>query len=208
MKSLTKFDGIFVANGFEFIDDEELHDRKGNAKLHPAEQLARLAGGIREFGFLVPLLIDDENRIIAGHGRRLAGRAVGMQVFPCVRVGHLTKAQVRALVLFDNKIAETGFDQSLLKVELTELADLDEELLGLTGFTADELDNIINALDRAPEKVGDGEKKKAPELRFGSQKVPLSESELQALESLADLYLRQNGDLIGFVEKALLKSYA
>jgi ParB-like chromosome segregation protein Spo0J len=207
MKALTNNGDIFVTNEIEILADDDLIDRKGNSKKHPPEQLARLAGAIREFGFTVPLLVDEGNVIIAGHGRRIAGRSVGMEAFPCVRASHLNAGQVRALVLFDNKIAETGFDPALLKVELEELRDLDEELLGLTGFDAAELDKLTADLEGDDDEGNDGDEPKAPELRFGEQKIPMSGPELQALEMLAETYLKKHGDFVGFVEKALLKAH-
>jgi len=207
MKSLVENGEIFVASNITLIPDELLRDRKGNSKKHPADQLARLAGGIREFGFVVPLLIDGNNEIIAGHGRRLAGRAVGMSEFPCVLAEHLSQEQVRALVIFDNKIAETGFDLALLKVELDELRDLDAELLGLTGFTDAELAKLASDLEGGSEDDKDPSAK-PPEIRFGDHKLPLSLAESSALDALVEMHLAKYGDAIGFVEKTLLKGYS
>lgn len=195
---------VFVAEQIEMIPAELLKERRGNSKKHPPEQVARLAGAIREFGFTVPLLIDARNGIVAGHGRKLAGVAVGMRRFPCVRVDHLAPAQVAALVLFDNKIADTGFDPALLRVEIEGLRGLDEELLGLTGFTDAELDALSKDLE--PEKPGK-EEKKAPEIRFGPHKIQVSLPELQALEGLVEIHLSKFGDLVGFVEKTLLNPH-
>lgn len=196
---------IFVASQIEMLHHSDLIERDKNSKNHPPEQIARLKGAIREFGFTVPLLVDNAGNIIAGHGRKLAGLALGMRHFPCVRAGHLTGAQIDALVLFDNKIAETGFDPALLRVEIEGLKDIDEELLGLTGFSDKELDEILADLEPEPEK--DKDKKKPPELRFGEHKIPMSAAEAKTLDALVEMHLSKHDDLIGFVEETLLRGY-
>jgi ParB-like chromosome segregation protein Spo0J len=76
-----------------------------NARLHPTEQVAQLAASIGEFGFNVPVLVDDAGVLIAGHGRVLAARALGLEEVPAIRLGHLTEAQARAYRLADNQLA-------------------------------------------------------------------------------------------------------
>ena len=197
--NITESPLVFVISQIENILADDLKERKTNAKQHPEDQIARLAGGIREFGFTVPLLIDGKNNIVAGHGRKKAGVSLGMQSFPCVRVAHLSKAQIAALVLFDNKISETGFDPALLQVEIGNLRDLDAELIALTGFTNQELESLAASLEPKPEKP-----KKTPEIVFGAHKIQVTLSELQALEGLVEVHLNRHGDLVGFVEKTLL----
>jgi hypothetical protein len=98
-----------------------------NARTHSAAQVAMIAGSIREFGFTNPVLVDGENGIIAGHGRVMAARQLGMGTVPVIELAHLTEAQKRAYVLADNKLAEqAGWDNYLL--ELGELADLGIDL--------------------------------------------------------------------------------
>lgn len=82
-----------------------------NSRTHSDEQVAQIAGSIREFGFTNPVLIDRDGTIIAGHGRVMAARKLGMETVPCIRLGHLTPAQVRAYVIADNKLAlNAGWD--------------------------------------------------------------------------------------------------
>ena len=76
-----------------------------NARTHPEEQLAQIAGSIAEFGFNVPCLVDDRGVLIAGHGRIVAAKRLGLQQVPVIRLGHLTDAQARAFRLADNRIA-------------------------------------------------------------------------------------------------------
>src|SRR4051794_13780671 len=113
-----------------------------NARTHPKRQLEQIVGSIREFGFTNPILVDPEGMVIAGHGRLLAAKAMGMAEVPTIELAGLTEAQKRALRLADNKIAlNAGWDLDLLKVELGELSSLDIDLdLRLTGFSPGELD--------------------------------------------------------------------
>ena len=105
-----------------------------NAKLHSPEQVRKIAASIREFGFISPCLIDREGNVIAGHGRLLAAQELGMTEVPCVYVEGLTEAQRRAYILADNRLTELGeWDDSLVQIELRELADLDFDI-DLTGF--------------------------------------------------------------------------
>jgi DNA modification methylase len=116
-----------------------------NARTHPKRQLDQIAASIREFGFTNPILIDPEGSIIAGHGRLLAAKSIGMAEVPTIALAGLTDAQKRALRLADNKIAlGAGWDLDLLKLELANLAVLDVDLdLSLTGFSTGEIDVIL-----------------------------------------------------------------
>ncbi|SES65960.1 site-specific DNA-methyltransferase [Paracoccus homiensis] len=114
-----------------------------NARTHSETQVAEIAASIREFGFTNPVLISDEGDIIAGHGRVMAARQLGLGEVPCIRLSHLSDAQRRAYVLADNKLAEkAGWDNELLRLELGELAELGFDL-GLTGFDKSELDALM-----------------------------------------------------------------
>ncbi|GHC61911.1 site-specific DNA-methyltransferase [Neogemmobacter tilapiae] len=116
-----------------------------NARTHSPAQVAMIAGSIREFGFTNPVLVDGENGIIAGHGRVMAARQLGMDLVPVIELAHLTEAQKRAYVLADNKLAEqAGWDNDLLALELGELVDLGIDL-GDLGFTGREIDQLLNA---------------------------------------------------------------
>ena len=122
-----------------------------NARTHSDEQTAQIAGSIREFGFTNPVLIDGEGGIIAGHGRVMAARKLGLADVPCIRLAHLTAAQKRAYIIADNKLAlNAGWDDTLLALELQELQALDYDL-ALTGFMGDEIDQLLAELDATPE---------------------------------------------------------
>ena len=114
-----------------------------NSRTHSDEQVAQIAGSIKEFGFTNPVLVDGEGGIIAGHGRVLAARKLGMETVPCIALDYLTEAQKRAYVIADNKLAlNAGWDEELLALELDELGDLGFDL-ELTGFSLDEIDALF-----------------------------------------------------------------
>ena len=118
-----------------------------NARTHSDEQVDKIAASIREFGFLNPVITDGDNGIVAGHGRIMAAKKLGMDEVPVLEAAHLTDAQKRAYVIADNRLAlESGWDDELLRVEFTELQDAGFDL-NLTGFTDDE----IAALEPDPD---------------------------------------------------------
>ncbi len=114
-----------------------------NAKQHSEAQVAQIAASIREFGWGAPILIDGQNNVIAGHGRLLAARKLGLLEVPVVPMEHLTDTQRRALILADNKIGENAsWEDELLGIELSELKDAGFDL-GLTGFSTEEWEALI-----------------------------------------------------------------
>ena len=114
-----------------------------NSRTHSDAQVAQIAASIREFGFTNPVLIDEADGIIAGHGRVLAARKLKLTEVPCIRLAHLTEAQKRAYVIADNKLAlNAGWDEAMLKLELADLKALDFDL-DLTGFSVDEIDALL-----------------------------------------------------------------
>ena len=105
-----------------------------NAKIHGAGQIEKLKKSITEFGFITPCLIDRDNNLIAGHGRVMAAKELGMTTVPCVYVDGLTETQRRAYILADNRLGELGeWDMDLVFSELEELKDMDFDI-ELTGF--------------------------------------------------------------------------
>jgi len=114
-----------------------------NARTHDDTQVSQIAGSIAEFGFVNPILVGDDNIIIAGHGRLMAAQQLGLATVPVIVLHHLTEAQRRALVIADNKIAENaGWNDELLKLELEELGDLGFDL-DVIGFSDEELDELL-----------------------------------------------------------------
>lgn len=114
-----------------------------NARTHDDAQVAKLAASMKEFGWTNPILLDGENGVIAGHGRLLAARKLGLETVPCIELSHLTAEQRRAYVLQDNRSAlDAGWDDELLRIELADLQTVDYDL-SLTGFSADEIAELL-----------------------------------------------------------------
>ncbi|MGG6831947.1 UNVERIFIED_CONTAM: site-specific DNA-methyltransferase [Streptococcus canis] len=114
-----------------------------NARTHSESQVAQIAASIKEFGFLSPILIAEDNTILAGHGRLAAARKLGLKQVPCVKESHLTETQRRAYIIADNKLSlNAGWDEDMLAIELSELqgADFDLDLL---GFDESELASLF-----------------------------------------------------------------
>lgn len=115
-----------------------------NTRTHSPEQINKIAASITEFGWTNPILIDGDNNIIAGHGRILAAKQLGITEVPAIDLSHLTATQRRAYIIADNQLAlESGWDNNLLALELDELDKLDFKL-DILGFDEDEINKIIN----------------------------------------------------------------
>jgi DNA modification methylase len=144
-RGMGKRDGIAGAQAVVWRSVSDLIPCARNARTHSERQVGLIAGSIREYGFNNPILVDGANGIIAGHGRVLAARQLGLLEVPVIELGHLSEAQKRAFLLADNRLAEqAGWDRDLLALELGELSDLGVEL-GDLGFDGAELDALLNA---------------------------------------------------------------
>lgn len=119
---------------------------KNNPKLHNKAQVAKIRESIREFGFINPVLLDENLEIIAGHGRVAAAHDMGMTEVPAIILSHLTDAQKRAYRIADNKLTELGkWSVELLNLEFSELSNLDLDFnLEITGFETAEIDLILD----------------------------------------------------------------
>lgn len=123
----------------ESVRVEDLTPYERNAKVHTEEQVRMIANSIEEFGFNNPVLVDDDGVILAGHGRVEAAKALGMEEVPCVRITDLTDEQKRAYILADNRLAElSGWDDSMLDLELLNIEGLDMQDFGFDGFEDEE----------------------------------------------------------------------
>jgi DNA modification methylase len=137
-------------DNLEFVPVENLIPYARNSRTHSDAQVAQIAASIKEFGFTNPVLIDEADGIIAGHGRLLAARKLGMAEVPCLRLGYLSEIQKRAYVIADNKLAlNSGWDDEMLALEFSELADLGFDL-DLTGFSPEEIDGLT------PKQIEEG----------------------------------------------------
>src|SRR3954451_2822887 len=114
-----------------------------NARTHSDAQVAQIAASVREWGWTVPVLVDESGMLIAGHGRVLAARKLGLSEIPVMVARGWSEAQKRAYVLADNKLAlNASWDVELLKVELTDLKTMGADL-GLVGFEDEELAGLF-----------------------------------------------------------------
>ena len=118
----------------------ELTPAARNARTHSAAQVAQIAASIREWGWTVPVLVDEQGGLIAGHGRVLAAQQMGLADIPVMVARGWTEAQRRAYVLADNKLTlNGGWDEALLRAELTDLRGMGADLISLRGFSEDEV---------------------------------------------------------------------
>lgn len=130
---------------YYLADVSELIPYVRNARTHSEAQVSQIAASIREFGFLSPILVAEDNTILAGHGRLAAALKLGLKKVPCVKENHLTETQKRAYIIADNKLSlNAGWDSELLAVELSELEGADFNL-DLLGFDEAELSSIFDA---------------------------------------------------------------
>lgn len=139
----------------EYLPHTALKPHPKNPRTHSVRQVKQIARSIEQFGFVSPILLDDEGFIIAGHGRLLAAQQLGMDDVPVVHLAHLTKAQAKALMLADNKLTENaGWDQALLAECFIELGEMSFDL-EITGFEMAEIDLTIQGFQAAESDSAD-----------------------------------------------------
>ena len=188
----------------------ELIPYAANSRTHSDAQVAQIAASIKEFGWTNPILVSGDNSIIAGHGRLLAARKLGMDEVPTIVLDHLSKAQQRALVIADNQLAlNAGWDMKMLKAEIEDL-DLENFNLDILGFDEAFLDELLETTPsgdadnpytdkvKIPTYEPQGEKpsveelyddKKAVDLIDAIQSSNLSEKEKHFLMSAASRHI-------------------
>lgn len=171
----------------EYIALDDLKAYERNTRTHSEEQIVQLKNSITEFGFTNPILIDEDNVIIAGHGRSVAARELGMKEVPCLRLTGLSEVQRKALRIADNQLAlNAGWDEELLRMELEDIKGEGFDL-NVIGFSLDELEEIIT-----------GEKKDAEEGEDGgyTAKVesPLYEPKMESIPSVFSCYNKKKKD--------------
>ncbi len=138
----------------------ELKLNPKNSRTHSKKQIQQIAQSINALGFNNPVLIDKNNTIIAGHGRVLAAKELGMDTIPVICLNHMTQEQIRAYIIADNKLAEAaGWDKEILKIELDFLMNLEPDFgfdATITGFDIPEIDFIINpeSIEEAKSDAG------------------------------------------------------
>lgn len=129
---------MFMPQEVKLLKVDALLPYARNSRTHTDEQVAAVAASMREFGFTNPVLVRSDGTIVAGHGRVMAARKLGLAEVPCIDVSHMSDAQMRAYVIADNKLAEqAGWDDEMLKLELRDLQEAGFDV-GLTGFSAED----------------------------------------------------------------------
>jgi len=133
----------------ELLPVDRLRPAARNARAHSPKQIRQIAESIGRFGFVTPLLVSPDNRLLAGHGRLAAARLLGLNRVPTLRLDHLTPAEQRAYAIADNRLAElAGWDRELLALELQELNALQIDFdLTLTGFETGEIDVLMSEFE-------------------------------------------------------------
>lgn len=191
------------AKQVEWLELNGLIPYAKNSRTHSEAQVAQIAGSIKEFGFNNPVLIDEDNGIIAGHGRVLAAQKLGLQAVPCIRLAHLSETQRKAYVIADNRLAlNAGWDDSMLTLELQDLKAEDFNL-DLLGFEADELNALLNPIketegltdeDAVPEVPEEPKTKPGDIYQLGRHRLMCGDStSIDAVEKLMD---RQKADMV------------
>jgi hypothetical protein len=144
--------GVFYMRQIEVRDTESLIPYANNSRTHSDTQILQVAASIKEFGFTNPVLIDEQGGIIAGHGRVMAAKKLGLAEVPCIVLDGLSEAQKKAYIIADNKLAlNSGWDADMLKVEMERLGELGFDL-SLTGFDDIELGELFGD-DEGPDET-------------------------------------------------------
>lgn len=144
-----------------YLETSRLTPYANNSRTHSDEQIEKIVASIDQFGFTNPVLIDEGETVIAGHGRLLAAQKIGLGRVPTITLAGLTEAQRKAYVIADNRLAlDAGWNFELLKMEVEALGELGFEEITLTGFTEAELGNLF--LDKPAEEPEKAPKEKEP----------------------------------------------
>lgn len=132
-------------NNIEYVSTEALSPYQNNAKKHPEKQVHQIVGSIKQFGFINPIIVDQNSEVIAGHGRLEAAKLLKLKQVPVIHIKHLSEAEVRAYRLADNQLTmNSGYDSDLLRVELTDLSSMNLDFdLDITGFELPEIEFLI-----------------------------------------------------------------
>lgn len=150
-------DLVFTPSQIETWPIERLRPYARNAKIHGADQVAKIAASMAKFGWTVPCMVADDGELIAGHGRVLAATMLGLKDVPVIRLGHLDEAERRAYRIADNKLTELGeWDEGMLRDEIAGLLAEDFDL-SLLGITDEDLDALLRDPDQAEGGAVEGE---------------------------------------------------
>lgn len=144
-------DEIELADFIELVPVDDIEPYPGNAKEHPEKQIIKIAESIRAYGWDVPIVVDQNNEIVKGHGRLIAAKRIGLKEVPVIK-RDLSRSEAKAARLADNKTAESEWDEELLKEELEDILYTDADLP--TGFDDDEIENLLSDDDPFDDTQG------------------------------------------------------
>lgn len=188
----------------EYVATGKLTPYARNSRTHSPQQVKQIAASIKEFGFTNPVLIDEANGIIAGHGRVMAAEHLQLAEVPCIRLEYLTETQKKAYVIADNKLAlNAGWDDEMLKLELDELHGTEYDLT-LLGFVDTELGTFEVDASELPE-LASGDKEPFRQVTFTLHDEQWEEVEtaLKAAKALGHnesaVNENSNGNAIAFI---------
>lgn len=187
-----------------YVDSKDLIPYLNNSRTHSDAQVTQIASSIKEFGFTNPILIDESNGLIAGHGRLMAAQKLGLDNVPTITLKGLTEAQRKAYVIADNKIAlNSGWDDELLKIELESLSSFDFNLDLLGWDVLPEFDDDIS-YDILDEGDVDSQ---LSDMTSGVRKAVQIEFELEHYEEAQEVikFWRNQGAYVGGLIIDLLK---
>lgn len=173
---------------YPFINIAELKPYENNARLHPQEQIDKIVNSIKEFGFITPVIIDENNTILVGHGRTQAAKQAGLEQVPYRRITNLTDEQKRAYILADNKLSDIAeWDEELLKLELENIS-LDMSAFGFDDFTLDIDEGEAEILeDEVPEPPEEPKAKLGDLYKLGNHRLICGDStDVNVIDKLMD----------------------
>ncbi|WP_281700115.1 ParB/Srx family N-terminal domain-containing protein [Cetobacterium somerae] len=191
------------------MDIEKLIDNPNNVKIHTQEQIELIKKSIDKLGFNSIVVIDEENMILAGHGRVLALKETGEKTVPCLKISNLTEEEKLQIMMMDNtSVLMTGIDEEMAKlvIEKLELAEADLELTGLSLEKISELkiEDLdipeVLAIDKQQNEIS---RETSLKLTFGTRKVIITDEELEKLEAKYKEYINEMGVDFGFVSYLL-----
>ena len=189
-----------MALKIEYLPVGKLLRYAKNSRTHSDEQVEQLVNSIREFGFTNPVLIDEKNELIAGHGRLAAAEILEMDKVPAIRLSNLSEKQKKAYRIADNKLAlNAGWDMQLLAEEVKELMD-DDFVIDQLGFNDAELDEMLS--DEQPQEEDDNSSPvvQIKYLAIDKERIPATDMEIALLLDVYRQYHDAHETHEGFVQ--------
>ncbi|HBV6392409.1 TPA: ParB N-terminal domain-containing protein [Klebsiella aerogenes] len=184
----------------EYLPRGKFHCYAKNSRTHSEEQVDQLVNSIREFGFTNPVLIDENNELIAGHGRLAAAEILELDKVPAIRLTNLTDKQKRAYRIADNKLAlNAGWDMQLLAEEVGALMDDDFDI-DLLGFNETEIDELLTVEPPPSEEDTPPPAVQIKYLTIDKDRIPATDTEIALLLDVYRQYHDAHGTHEGFVK--------